>query len=476
MPRLSSSEDDYSSSESGSDSDIEATPWDPATTFEVKEEQVKEEEEAARQTSFPRHTSSISTSQSAVNGYANADGYAGAEQDGDEDEIEDDSKDEIEDDSKVETEDDAMEVVNAAQPDEDNYSIHSALEQLLQKQRPDQQPQQSLQLHPSFAQQLAAQRQSAQVQPLQPAQPAQSIAQPQPAQVHPSFSQQQIPPGVPESIPYNAFHLFRRAFPHVIITDEARRCLTFRLLSTRDVKRIPVVRVKKFHGHKPQNIPSYFMQATGDVMEGDKSCHRCRIGGVYSLCVVMTDPELNRHTSGACAGCWYNRDGCRCTIRSATGRHRKRRDGYLPRPVGVEEIMSDLVPHVPAPAPVPAAATAYATVPVSAPAPVPSPVAVQAPTSTPAAAPTPAPVAAQPRIPMPAAQSPVKPESRDSKISSWEERYSKMPVQQLLEGQRHLLWRQDDINMRLVAMTKVLQSRVGSAEHRVTSGLNEMRK
>jgi hypothetical protein len=217
------------------------------------------------------------------------------------------------------------------------------------------------------------------------------------------------------------------------------------------------------------------MQATGEVVLDNERCERCQGGGSYDLCVVMREPELARHTSGACAGCWYNRNGCRCSIRSTYGRHRKRREGYLPEKDGLEAtvtVAAGPVMAVPAPAPAPPA-VAPAPAPAAAvmPTPVPERLSIPLQSFISPAVRRPAPVTVPAPIPTPAAPSPVDSvASRDAKITAWEERYSKMALQQLIEGQRHLLDRQDDLNMRLLAMNRALKSRVGSAEQRIASG------
>ena len=215
----------------------------------------------------------------------------------------------------------------------------------------------------------------------------------------------------------------------------------FTYLASRAVKRTPVVGAR-FNNKKRQNIPSYFMQATGDLVPEDKACVRCYRGnGVYGdVCVVVRDPELLEITGGSCANCWYSRQGSLCTFREPnldgqskpppTSEPPKPRPNRGPRPR--QEGLA--LPQAPASAQLhPGYAAALAA----------------------AAAVTPAPAAAL--------QSPVHPPngpSRDDKARVWETRYGCMSTENLLAAHEHLAEWQEDFTTRLLAMNRVVLERL----------------
>ncbi|KAK0640694.1 hypothetical protein B0T16DRAFT_393110 [Cercophora newfieldiana] len=259
--------------------------------------------------------------------------------------------------------------------------------------------------------------------------------------LRPSFIQQQQAPQ--PAFPQTALQLFYKVFPHLRISSDCERSYLFKALANRPVKRIPQLRMKRFHVAKIQNAPSYFMQAVGEALPNGQRCDKCRQhGGSYSgVCVVLRDPEGAQYTSGACAGCWYNRNGCTCSIRNINGPRRRPRSPKLaPPPPPAVPKPTPVIPPAPAPAP------ALPARPV-APPPQPGRYVIVPPPQ--AAKPAPAPTVALPNS------------SIDARVKEWEEKYSKLGIQALLDSQRHLLELQDDLTMRLLAMNRVLASRNG---------------
>jgi len=228
------------------------------------------------------------------------------------------------------------------------------------------------------------------------------------------------------------------------VDQVTQRSFLYRVLADRPVKRVPQTNLK-FHARKPQNVPSYLMQATGEALPAEQSCEKCQKRGKYSgVCVIMLDEDIMRYTSGSCASCWYNRSGCHCTIRDVSGRFRKQRVKKQRAPGNT----SLSLPNTPAPA-----APQPETAPVATCEPVP---AVAGPVRKPAARPVAPPVA--PLVQATAAPT-VSSSSLDAWNTGWEDIYSQMATPALLEAQRHLLERQNDLMTRLLAMNTVLAAR-----------------
>ncbi|KAK3332875.1 hypothetical protein B0T19DRAFT_416669 [Cercophora scortea] len=113
--------------------------------------------------------------------------------------------------------------------------------------------------------------------------------------------------------PQTPVQLMRQTLPHIKIPDNNP---TLRTMAHLPVKQVPILR-RSFLDTKRQNVPSYFMQATGDLLSLEDSCERCqRHNGVYDGCVVAREPATLLITGGACATCWYGRQGSSCSFRS----------------------------------------------------------------------------------------------------------------------------------------------------------------
>lgn len=90
----------------------------------------------------------------------------------------------------------------------------------------------------------------------------------------------------------------------------------FRWLCRQPVKRIPAVSLR-WNNKKTQNMPSFMMQACGDVLPRKQACERCaEMKGPYNECVVINDAEFGKYTGGSCANCWYGKLGSSCTLRT----------------------------------------------------------------------------------------------------------------------------------------------------------------
>ena len=239
-----------------------------------------------------------------------------------------------------------------------------------------------------------------------------------------------------------AHWLFAKTFPQYAPAPQTYRPGNlFTYLASWPVKRTPVVG-DRFNNKKRQNIPSYFMQATGDLVPEDKACGRCYRGnGVYGdVCVVVRDPEMLEITGGSCANCWYSRQGSLCSFRDpnpdAPSKPPPISEPPRPRPTrgsGPRQEDSAL-PQAPATAQLhPGYAAALAA----------------------AAVATPAPVATS--------TSPVHPPngpSRDDKARVWETRYRGMSSENLLAAHEHLAEWQEDLTTRLLAMNRVVLERL----------------
>lgn len=212
------------------------------------------------------------------------------------------------------------------------------------------------------------------------------------------------------------------------------------------------------------------MQAIGDMVHEDEACDRClRRSGVFpGHCVVVRHPAVLEVTGGACANCWYNRQGCLCSFRQSTPQSDqatplvKRMQlsppgGPVPEPPGpTPKPQQKPVPPAPASAPAPAA-------PIH-----PSYAAALAAGSLTAGAVTTGAVAASPALngsaSASAANSKPKHLSHDDKVRAWENRYGTMSTSSLLSAHEHLAEWQEDLTTRLLAMNKVVLKRLQERE------------
>ncbi|KAK0744517.1 hypothetical protein B0T21DRAFT_89353 [Apiosordaria backusii] len=93
----------------------------------------------------------------------------------------------------------------------------------------------------------------------------------------------------------------------------------FLWLCRQPVRRVPTVS-PKWNNNKTQNMPSFMMQACGDVLLSHQACEKCAgRKGPYNECVVINDPQIAEHTRGSCANCWYGKQGSMCTLRTGVG-------------------------------------------------------------------------------------------------------------------------------------------------------------
>lgn len=217
----------------------------------------------------------------------------------------------------------------------------------------------------------------------------------------------------------------------------------------------------RFNDSKPQNVPSFLMQAAGDAVPDHNACEKCaRNTGVYPhCCVVVRDPSVLEVTGGACANCWYSRQGSQCTFRlalsampqqtparprnghmretTAPGSESSRRHQPSPNAAGLEE------PDATGPAPAPlhpgyAAALASGTAAVA--------------SGSTAALHT-----------HPAQTNNL---SRDEKVRLWESRYSNMSTANLLQAHEHLAEWQEDLTTRLMAINRVVLDKLRARDDR----------
>ncbi|KAK3693165.1 hypothetical protein B0T22DRAFT_34610 [Podospora appendiculata] len=265
--------------------------------------------------------------------------------------------------------------------------------------------------------------------------------------------------------PQTPAQLIRQTLPHIPIPNHNS---TLRILADLPVKQVPVLR-RAFHDSKPQNVPSYFMQATGDLLSLEQSCERCqRQTGVYTGCVVVREPAALQITGGACACCWYGRQGSSCSFRN------------IENHTSQELLIAEDSPVEPTPATQPptrpltrneapnAVPRNYTTTLVQTPIPVPRPHPAYTASTTAQYAVNPVPTPA-PRKPTPSSVTPFAPPTEpprargkrtlDDRVNAWEARYREMKDVNLQAAQKHLSEWLEDLTMRQIAINRVLMSR-----------------
>ncbi|KAM7208400.1 hypothetical protein V8F20_001378 [Naviculisporaceae sp. PSN 640] len=139
---------------------------------------------------------------------------------------------------------------------------------------------------------------------------------------HPAWPQQQSHSVKPQPPPANsnpnvltAYEVMRKKLPHLRVLKEDVP-YKIRFLADLPAKRVPII-TNSFNTNKPQNTVSYLVQASGELLPKEEGCEMCRTTrGVYEGCVVSRDPILNESLRGACARCWYSRQGCKCSFRT----------------------------------------------------------------------------------------------------------------------------------------------------------------
>lgn len=266
-------------------------------------------------------------------------------------------------------------------------------------------------------------------------------------------------------------------------------------LADAPVKRIPLVKAR-YNDLKPQNQVSYMMQAAGDVMPQGAACAKCsRRGGVYyGACVVVRDPTVMQITGGACANCWYSRQGSLCSNRvettTAQDRTKIKRHGLTgawgrppatlatadhtpPAPEGTPQLslQSGILSMSSGRAGMPQSPAQAATPQLPAPPGTPRLsvhpgylAAIASGTVTHGSAPTAKALPKARATPAPTKNNPAPPVhnglSGDDRVRAWEKRYRAMPTQGLAATHEHLVEWQEDLSTRLVAMNRVLLERL----------------
>ncbi|KAK4236577.1 hypothetical protein C8A03DRAFT_16792 [Achaetomium macrosporum] len=257
-----------------------------------------------------------------------------------------------------------------------------------------------------------------------------------------------------------ALALYRQTFPNLERGLKPPRPLT-RAIAYRPVKQIPVV-AASFNDRKPQNVTSFLMQATGDALPEWMWCRRCtNRSGIYTeACVVVRDPDVLEVTGGACANCWYGRQGSLCSFREKGKVPLRHFNGRLPGPPRLPGASTKQTP-------VPVLQTAAApstrsrpTLTDSKPAPAPLHPSYVAALSSGTA---PAVVANNSSSSAVSGTTTAGP-SREDKVRVWENRYGSMNLDSLLAAHEHLADWQEDLTTRLIAMNRVVIKKLRERE------------
>jgi hypothetical protein len=223
-------------------------------------------------------------------------------------------------------------------------------------------------------------------------------------------------------------------------------------------------------------VTSFLMQAVGDPLPKSMWCQRCTKGiGIYADgCVVVRDPDVLDVTGGACANCWYSRNGSQCSFREkGTQVNRIFKGPMVGLPEWKAKVRTKQTP-VPVPqVPVPTSTTTSTRK---------ARVAVTENNSTPTPAPAPAPlhpsyvaalsagstaaVAANTSSSSAVSGSGTSGTgpSREDKVRVWENRYSGMNLDSLLAAHEHLADWQEDLTTRLIAMNRVVIKKLREKE------------
>lgn len=228
---------------------------------------------------------------------------------------------------------------------------------------------------------------------------------------------------------------------------------------------------KPFVDNKPDNFSAYFLQATGHMVPDEQACARCKgvvikkryVGGTFVGCVVFADPEEAKLTGGACANCWYGRQGSLCSFRNpgAVGKLKKQpKESYEPRSqISNPSLMSP--PPPPEGQPMQHGQQLGNTGQVH-----PAFLA-----SISSASPAYTPSSDYPHIEAQIVhqrngEAPIlpRPDGSVNKVTAWETRYRKMSTDKLRATHGNLVEWQEDLNTRLLAMNKVLLDRLDKRE------------
>ncbi|KAK1775371.1 hypothetical protein QBC45DRAFT_245352 [Copromyces sp. CBS 386.78] len=279
----------------------------------------------------------------------------------------------------------------------------------------------------------------------------------------------------PDLVGMTALELFPHALPNFQLPQYLAPLA--RYLAERPIKRTPVFK-KPFVDNKPDNFSAYFLQATGHLVPDEHACARCKgfkikksnVGGTFVGCVVLADPEEAKLTGGACANCWYGRQGSLCSFRNPPGKlARKSKEAY-------EQPRSQMSnPSLMSPPPPPEGQPMEYGQQFGNAGQV-HPAFLASVSSASPAAYTPSeyphieaqivhqrngepPVLPRPGLPGIDANTP-----HANRIAAWETRYRKMETKKLRATQRNLIEWQEDLSTRLIAMNKVLLDRLEKRE------------
>ncbi|KAK4168153.1 hypothetical protein QBC43DRAFT_309771 [Cladorrhinum sp. PSN259] len=316
---------------------------------------------------------------------------------------------------------------------------------------------------------------------------------------NPTYAQQSFAAGpVPIVIgKTTTIDLYRQQFPQFEIPNRLPNFVTS--LSMMAIKRIPATR-SIFNDKKPQNLAAYLMQALGDVVPREQACERCiRNNGAFDgTCVVARIQSALMVTEGACANCWYNRQGSICTLR-----HPDRRANLAPptatstTPIPIPQIPAPVAPPPPSPPLVallhPSYAAALAAIhnKASSPSPAftsraapppPAPPAPPAQSTQPSPLPSIRPPKPATPVPIPAqstskgrttitdllgdathARQQAEPLAEESKTALWEAKYRAMSRPEVIETYQQLLDMQEDLTVRMRAMNRVVLGKLKAA-------------
>ncbi|KAK3401682.1 hypothetical protein B0T20DRAFT_504197 [Sordaria brevicollis] len=260
----------------------------------------------------------------------------------------------------------------------------------------------------------------------------------------------------PDLVGMTPVQLFQHALPHIRLPQHLAPIA--RHLAQRPIVRMPVLE-KPFQDTKANNFSAYFMQATEHMVPDEQACLRCTgakirkryVGGAFVGCVVFADPEEAKLTGGACANCWYGRQGSLCSFRNPAGHVKPKRPKNDPI-----SLPSNHYPSLMSPPPPSEGQQMMGQV---------HP-AFLASVST--ATPSYTPMSEYPHIDNQIAhqrnrgETPTLPgpDGNVDKVKAWEAKYRKKSTFQLKAVYQNLADWQEDLTTRLVAMNKVLLERL----------------
>lgn len=285
-------------------------------------------------------------------------------------------------------------------------------------------------------------------------QPGFDVPVPTPVFRHPAF-------------PQTALDLFRQVMPEIDLPE--RPSPLFQFLVDHPVRQVPVL-CRPFNDSKPQNVVSYLMQASGTPLTREDSCKRCKNGsGVYAGCVILGGKVGDDYTLGACANCWYNRQGSKCSKRNP-----EKPKGERPQRsalMGALGVTKTAVPSLSnrsfvtqtqpttskeTPVPIPVPKHHHSTAPI----PVPKPQGSSFTTSYTSGTTR---TAGMGTTSIPDRDMPLAVKNH-MHVKAWEVRYSCMSIDELAKAQKHLTEWQEDLMTRLVALNKVLLNKLKEKE------------